>query len=138
MKVILLEDIKGKGKAGDIINVSDGYARNFLFPQKKALEGTKENLDSYKTKKAAKNHKMQMELDNAKKFAKEIDGMEIKMEAKSGENGKLFGSITVQDIANEIKIQKNIDIDKKKIGLKDNIKSVGVYEVNVKIYPNIS
>jgi len=138
MKVILLEDIKGKGKKGDIVNVSDGYARNFLFPSKKAQEANNQNITEAAQKKKALAHQKEVELKEARELAKLIKTLTVTMRAKSGDGGKLFGSITSKEIAAELKAQHNIDIDKKKIVLNDHIKVLGNYSVDIKLYPEVS
>ncbi len=138
MKVILLEDIKGKGKKGDIVTVSDGYARNFLFPGAKAQEANTQNVTTANQKKSATAHQKEMELTAARELAKKIKTLEITIKAKSGEAGRLFGSITSKEIASELKKQHGISIDKKKIVLNDHIKVLGNYSVNIKLYPGVS
>ncbi|MCR6516350.1 MAG: 50S ribosomal protein L9 [Clostridium sp.] len=137
MKVILLKDVKGKGKKGDVVNVSDGYARNFLFVKKLAEEATDNNLHILNNIKENERKQKLAELEAAQKLAEDLKGKEIKMTAKAGENGKLFGAITSKDIAGEIKKSYNVDIDKKKIVM-DTIKIAGGYEIEVKLYPNVS
>ncbi|MBU5592380.1 50S ribosomal protein L9 [Clostridium sp. MSJ-4] len=137
MKVILLGDVKGLGKKGEVVNASDGYARNFLFPKKLAQEATNENLHILNTKKENDRKKKLAEIEEAQKTANELKGKEIKMTAKTGENGRLFGAITSKDISELIKKQYGVDIDKKKLVM-DTIKQTGTYDVEVKIYPEIS
>lgn len=138
MKVILLEDIKGKGKKGDIVKVSDGYARNFLFPAKKAQEANAQNMTEANQKKKAKAHQKEVEYQEARELAKQIKALEVTIKAKSGEAGKLFGSITSKEIASELEAQHKIKVDKKKIVMKDNIKVLGSYTVDIKLYPKVS
>jgi len=138
MKVILLEDVKGKGKKGDIVNVSDGYARNFLFPGKKAIEANAQNLNDLKMKQAAEKNRKQHELEEAKRLAARLSGLEVKVKAKSGENGKLFGSVTNKEVADALKAQHNLTVDKKKIVMPDPIKTLGSFELEVKVYPDVS
>ncbi len=138
MKVILLEDIKGKGKKGDIVNVSDGYARNFLFPAKKAQEASNQNMTEAVQQKKAKAHQKEVELKEARDLAKQIKTLSVTISAKSGEAGKLFGSITSKEIVAELKAQHGIDIDKKKVVMSDHIKALGNYSVEIKLYPEVS
>lgn len=138
MKVILKADVKSVGKKGDIINASDGYARNFLFPKGLAVEATEGNLKSLKAIKVSEQKKKEEELKKAREFAKKIEGLAVSIKVKTGENGKLFGSITSKDIADELKKQFNIEIDKKKIIMEEAIKSAGTYNVEVKVYPDVA
>lgn len=137
MKVILLADVKGLGKKGDIVNASDGHARNFLFPRKLAQEATDANMNVLNQKKEADRRKKLAELEAAQKLADELKGKEVKIIGKSGDNGRLFGSITSKDIADELNKQYKVSIDKKKI-VTDTIRQLGTYEVEVKIYPEVS
>ncbi len=138
MKVILKADVKGTGKAGDLVNVSDGYARNFLFARKLAIEATTDALNDYKNKQDSKAHHAQMEVDNANEMKKLLDLKTITMKARAGSSGKLFGSITSKEICEEINRVFNISIDKRKIVLKSDIKNFGTYEIEVKLYTKIS
>lgn len=137
MKVILLKDVKGSGKKGDVINAADGYARNFLFPRKLAQEATDTSMHILQNQKEAERRKKLAEVEAAQKLAGELKGKEITLTVKSGENGRLFGSITGKDIADELNRQTGLDIDKKKI-VADNIRQLGSYEIEVKLYPEIS
>lgn len=137
MKVILLQDVKNVGKKGDVVNSSDGYARNYLFPRKLAEEATDSNLHVLNAKKETERRKKLAEIEAAQKLAGELKGKEIKIEAKSGENGKLFGAITSKDVAELIKKQYKIEVDKKKVVM-DTIKLAGTYEVEIKLYPEVS
>jgi len=137
MKVILLADIKGVGKKGEVVNASDGYARNFLFPRKLAQEATDSNMNVLNQKKEFERRKKLAELEEAQKVAENLKGKEVKIVTKSGENGRLFGSITSKDIADGLKAQHNVAVDKKKI-VADTIRQLGVYEIEVKIYPEVS
>ena len=137
MKVILLKDIKGTGKKGEVINASDGYARNFLFPKKLAEEANDANLHVLNQKNEAIRRKKLEETEAAQKLADELKGKELKITAKSGEGGRLFGAITSKDISSEIKKQFKVDIDKKKI-VTDSIRQLGNYEIELKIYPEVS
>ena len=137
MKVILLQDVKKIGKKGDVIEASDGYARNFLFPRKLAQEANDSNMHILNNKKENERKQKLAELEAAQKLAGELKGKEIKIKAKAGESGKLFGAITSKDVAELIKEQYKIEIDKKKIVM-DTIKLAGGYEIDVKLYPEVS
>jgi large subunit ribosomal protein L9 len=138
MKVILKQDVKGLGKKEDMVNVSDGYARNFLFPRGLAAEATANNINEMNTKKAAEKSRKERELAQAKELAKKVAGITVVIKSKSGENGKLFGSITSKDISDKLKSDFGFDIDKKKIVLPEPIKALGTTEVEVKLYPEVS
>ena len=137
MKVILLQDVKKLGKKGDVIEASDGYARNFLFPRKLAEEATANALHVVNAKKENERKKRLAELEAAQKLAGELKGKEVTINAKAGENGRLFGAITNKDIAEVINNKFNLTIDKKKIVM-DTIKVAGGYEIEVKLYPEVS
>ena len=137
MKVILLQDVKKIGKKGDVIEASDGYARNFLFPRKLAQEANDSNMHILNNKKENERKQKLAELEAAQKLAGELKGKEITIKAKTGESGKLFGAITSKDVAELIKEQYKIEIDKKKIVM-DTIKLAGGYEIDVKLYPEVS
>jgi large subunit ribosomal protein L9 len=137
MKVILLQDIKNMGKKGDVLEASDGYARNYLFPRKLAQEATAENLHIINQKKENERKKKLAEIEEAQALAEKLKGKEIKIVAKSGEHGRLFGAITNKDVADTIKKQYNIDIDKKKVVI-DTIKQIGMYDAEVKLYAEVS
>lgn len=138
MQIILKKDVKGAGKAGDVVKVSDGYARNRLIPGGFAVEATPSNLARIKREKA--NHEAQIALDKAEanQVKKVLEDKTIRLKTRVGEGGKLFGSITSMDIADAIKEQTRLDIDKKKIVLKKPIKEIGEHEVEVKLYTEIS
>lgn len=138
MKVILNQDIKGVGKKGEIINASDGYARNYLFPRKLANEATEGNMTELKEKKDSEKFRKDNEAQEARELAKKLNGLSVNFDVKAGENGRLFGSITSKDIAEKIKKQHGFDVDKKKIVLDEPIKAAGVYHIEVKIYPEIN
>ena len=138
MQVILLQDIKGTGKKGDLVNVSDGYANNFLIKKNLASPATKENINAAKMAQKAEAHKKQVELDDARALQNEINGKTVKMTVKVGENKKLFGSITAKEIAAALKKEHGYDVDKKKIILSEPIKDLGQYEVDVKVYANMT
>ena len=137
MKVILLQDVKQVGKKGDVIEASDGYARNFLFPRKLAQEANDSNMHILNNKKENERKEKLAQLEAAQKLAGELKGKEITIKAKTGESGKLFGAITSKDVAELIKAQYKIEIDKKKIVM-DTIKLAGGYEIDVKLYPEVS
>ncbi len=137
MKVILLKDVKGVGKKGDVINAADGYARNFLLPRKLAEEATDSNMHILNNQKEAERRKKLAEIEAAQQLAQKLKGKEVVLSVKSGENGRLFGSITGKDIADELNKQTNLNIDKKKVVI-DTIRQLGTYDVEVKLYPEIS
>lgn len=137
MKVILLENVSGKGKAGDIVTVSDGYARNFLFPRKLAQEATAGNLNAAKQKLKAREHKKAVDKQNAQDVAKELTDKTVTIKGKRGDGGKLFGAVTAKEIAAALKDQYGYDIDKKKFTV-PTIKEIGEYTVPVKLYAEVS
>lgn len=137
MKVILLQDIKGVGKKDEIINASDGYARNFLLPKKLAVEANNENISKLKAKNDSKAYKKSLEKEEAQKTVDKLKGILLKIPVKTGENGKVFGSITSKEIADNLKQQYKIEIDKKKIDLKEPIKVLGSFSVNIKLYEGV-
>lgn len=138
MKVILLNDVKGKGKKGQLVEVSDGYARNFLLPKNLAKEATKSAMNDFAGKEdAARFHKNQ-EIEAAKETAQKLEDKTVVLHAKAGDNGKLFGSITGQAIAEAIKMQLHVVVDKRKIVVGDGIKNIGTSSVEIKVYPEIS
>jgi len=138
MKVILNADVKGTGKKGEIVNVSDGYARNFLFPKKLATEATAANITAQETKLKAQEHKKKQEEEEARNLAAKIKQMEVKVAIRVGEGGKVYGSVNTQQIADALKVQHKLDMDKKKIVIKDTIKELGAHTVQLKLYANIS
>lgn len=138
MKVILKSDVKGSGKVGDLITVSDGYARNFLLKKGLAVEASAQAMNEKNNHDSSVAHKLELEILNAKEIAKIIDGKEIKIIAKAGANGRLFGAITTAEIANEINNTFKAEISKKKIVLKEDIKAYGDFSFDVKIYSGIS
>jgi large subunit ribosomal protein L9 len=138
VKVSLLKDIKGSGSKGDVINVSDGYARNYLFPRGLAIEATKANLNELKNKEKAEEKRKEQAAQEAREIADKLSDITLVIKAKSGENGKLFGSVTNKEIAQELKKQHKISIDRKKIVLDEPIKQLCEMEVDVKLYPEIS
>lgn len=137
MKVILLENIKGVGKKDEVINASDGYARNFLFPKNLALEATKDNMLKLQAKQDANQRKKNIEKEEAMKVATKMKEIVLKIEVKSGENGKIFGGVTSKEIAENLQKQYQMLIDKKKINLKETIKNLGIYTVEIKLYEGV-
>lgn len=137
MKIILLQDVKSLGKQGEIVNVSDGYARNFILPKKLGLEANAGNLNDLKLQKANDEKKAKELLEAAKELAKVMETKEVTVKMKAGEGGKTFGSISSKEIAAEAKKQCDLELDKKKIQLPEAIKALGVYEVNVKLHPKV-
>ena len=137
MKVILLQDVKGQGKKGDTVNVSDGYARNFLFPKKLAVEATNAALNDLKGKNEAFAYKKETELSEAKAMKEKLSGISVVITAKAGANGKLFGSVTNKDVAEALLNQHHVKIDKRRFEMED-IKQVGTVTVNVKLYPDVT
>ena len=138
MKVILKEDVKGVGKKEEMVEVSPGYARNFLLPKGLAVEASSENINIMNTKKAAEKARKDREFEDAKVLASKLEGKTVIIKAKAGENGKLFGSITSKDISDRIKEDLKLDVDKKKINLPDAIKTLGTKQVEIKVYPKVS
>ena len=137
MQVILTQYVKGQGKKGQMVNVSDGYARNFLFPKGLAQEATKSNINDLKGKKESLEYKIKTETDEAKAIAEKMTVIEVVLKAKAGDNGKLFGSITSKDVSDALTNQHHIKLDKKKFVLPDGIKSLGVTSVKVKLYTGV-
>ena len=136
MKVVLLQDVKGHGKKGELCNVSDGYARNFLFPKKLAVEADNGALNELKNREEAKAHHKQEEINAAKQTAALLDGKTVTITAKAGSGGRLFGSVTSKEIATEIKKSLGVEIDKKKMTAPD-IKNFGEYTAEIKLYQGI-
>ncbi len=137
MKVILLQDIKGIGKKDQIINASDGHAKNYLFPKKLAVPADKENMAKLESKKSSENHKKELEKEAAIKNKEEIAKITLKIATKCGENGRIFGSITSKEIAEKLNEQYKIQVDKKKIMLEEPIKNLGTTNVEIKLYEGI-
>jgi len=137
MKVILKQDVKGLGKSGEMVNVSDGYARNFLMPRGLASEANAQAMNELKNRELAEKHKREVELKAAQDAAKELDGKTVKVSAKAGQSGKLFGSVTSKEVAEVIKNDYGIEVDKRKITIED-IKNYGTYEAEVKIQSGVS
>ena len=138
MKVILTEDVKSLGKNGDIVNVNDGYARNFILKTNKGIEANAKNLNDLKLKKANDDKIAQEHYEAAVELGKKIEAGKIEVSIKTGEGGKAFGSVSSKEIAQEVKAQMNLEIDKKKVQLKDAIKALGTYEVPVKLHPKVT
>lgn len=132
MKVILLEDVKGSGKKGELINASDGYARNYLLPKKLAMEATPQTLNELKQKEAAKERRLALEKQAALDAAAAVRGKTVRITSAAGQNGKLFGSVTAAEVAEELKKQYGIEVDRRKIALESEIKAFGTYNAEVK------
>lgn len=137
MKIILLEDVKSLGKKDEIVEVSDGYARNMIIPKKKGLEATSKNLNNLKLKKKNEDKLAAMRLEEAKNLADEIAKQSVKLNIKIGSDGRSFGSISTKEITNAVKEQLNYDLDKKKMHLDTPIKSVGTFDVSIKLHPQV-
>jgi len=138
MKIILLEDVKGVGKKGETINASDGYAKNFILPKKLGVEATPANMNTLKLQKAAEDRRKAEELAAAKEMKEKLEALTVVIAVKTGDNGKLFGSVTNKEIAAELEKQHKIKIDKKKIVLADQIKMVGERHADVKLHPQVT
>ena len=138
MKVILLENVKSLGTKGEIVNVNDGYARNFILPKKLGVEATGKNLNDLKLQKNNEKKVAQENLDAAKELAAELSAGKVELAIKVGEGGRTFGSVSSKEIAVAVKDQMQLDIDKKKIQLKESIKSLGTHIVTVKLHPEVS
>lgn len=137
MKVILKSDIKGVGKKDQIINANDGYARNFLFPKNLAVEANNENLAKLKAKQDGESFHKAQELEQAKKQAEQIGRINVIIKVKAGENGKIFGGVTAKEIAEALKKEHKLDIDKKKINLQETIKTLGRFIVEIRLYEGV-
>lgn len=138
MKVILLQDVKSLGKKGEIVNVNDGYARNFILPKKLGAEATAKNLNDLKLQKNNEKKVAQENLDAAKELAADLAAGKVELAIKVGEGGRTFGSVSSKEIAAAVKDQMKLDVDKKKIVLKENIKTLGTHIVNVKLHPEVT
>ena len=138
MKMILLQDVKSVGKKGDLINASEGYAKNFLLPRKLAVEATKSNLNDYELKQKAEAKRKQEELEKAQATAKELEDKVVTIKVKTGGNGKLFGSVTNKEVAEEIVKQTKLDIDKKKVSIGDPIKMLGERTAVIMLHPKVT
>lgn len=137
MKVILTKDVKGQGKKDQVINVSDGYARNFLFPQKLAVPADAKMMNEIKNREAAEKHRIEVERAEAQKIAAALEGIQVKIYASSGADDRFYGSVTSKDIAEALEIQHGIVIDRRKLSLSDPIKAYGSYTVTAKLYGDI-
>lgn len=137
MKVILLEDVKSLGKKGEIVEVNDGYARNFILPKKKGVEADSKHLNDLKLQKKNDAKVAQEKLDDAKALSEELATKSITIKMDAGVEGKLFGSISTKDVANEAKKQLDLEFDKKKVVLPENIKQLGTYDVKIKLHPEV-
>lgn len=137
MKVILLKDIKGTGKKDQIIEASDGFARNYLFPRKLAVEASASNLNAIENAKSAQSHRKEVERQEAQELAKKMGDMAVEIAVRAGENGRLYGKVTNQEVADALKAKYGMDIDKRKITV-DAVKNVGETEAVIKLYPEIS
>lgn len=138
MKVVLTKDVKAQGKAGQIINVSDGYARNFLFPKGLAIEADAKALNEIKNREASEKHKIEVETAKANEIAQKLSQVSVKIPCQSGADSRLYGSVTSKDICDQLKKQHGIEVDKRKIQLSDAIKAYGTYTVEVKLYNGIT
>lgn len=138
MKVILTEDVKALGKKGDIVEVSDGYARNFILKKKKGLEANGKNLNDLKLKKANDDKIAQQQYEDAQALGKKLEAGKIEVAIKMGEGGKAFGSVSSKEIAEEVKAQLGLEIDKKKVQLKETIKTIGTHNVPIKLHPKVT
>lgn len=138
MKIILLQDDKNLGKKGDIIEANDGYARNYILPKKIGIEATNKNLNDLKLQKANEAKIAQELLDKSRDLAALLETKEVIVKIKAGEGGRTFGSVSSKEIAEELKKQTGIEIDKKKIQLKESLKNFGVYQVSIKLHPKVT
>lgn len=138
MKLILLEDVKKVGQKGDIVEVADGYGRNYLLPRKLAAEATVANLNTAKTNAENKARRLQREADEAKLLGAQLEKISVKVPVKIGKDGKLFGSVGGSDIAKALNIQNNLNVDKRKISLQGNVTGTGIYEAVVKLHPTVT
>jgi large subunit ribosomal protein L9 len=138
MEVILLQDVKSLGKKGEVVKVSDGYARNFILPKKLGLEATKQNLYELEQQKAAEAKRQKEILEEAQALAKKLEEITVKLSIKAGEGGKAFGSVSTKEISAAVKEQFGFDIDKKKLQLNDPIKNAGSFTVPVKLHPQVT
>ncbi|MBE7022175.1 MAG: 50S ribosomal protein L9 [Ruminococcaceae bacterium] len=138
MKVILTADVKGHGKKGEMVNASDGYARNYLLPKGLAIVADKTAVNEMESRKSSAAFHKEQERQQALELAEKLKECKVSFTAKAGENGKLFGSITAKDVAEQLKMQCHLVVDKKKIQLPDGIKSLGVTQVTIKVYPEIT
>ena len=138
MKVILKQDIKGVGKKDEVINANDGYARNFLFPKNLAVEANADNMAKLKAKKDGENFKKGKEKEEAIMQAEKIKNITLTLKVKAGENGKIFGGVTAKEISENLKLKHNIEVDKKKIVLNETIKTLGRFNIDIKLYEGVN
>lgn len=138
MEVILLQDVKTLGKKGDLVTVNEGYARNFILPKKLGVEATAKNKNDLKLQKANEEKQKQQILEEAQAFAKELEGKEVVVKIKVGNDGRTFGSVSTKEIAQAAKEQLGYDIDKKKMQLRDSIKNMGTFHVTIKLHPKVN
>ena len=138
MKVVLLQDVKSLGKKGELVNASDGYARNFLFPKKLAKEANAQAMNELKNAEESKAYKIKTDTENAEKTAERLNGKTVKIQAKAGINGKLFGKITAKEVAEQIKVQFGENIDKRKITIDGEIRAFGIYNADIKLYQGVN
>ena len=137
MKVILLENVKGVGKKDEIIKANDGYARNFLFPKNLAIEANSTNLSKLKSKQDSASFKKSEEKKNAEEMKEKLSKIVLKINVKAGENGKIFGGVTAKEISEQLKKQYNYNIDKKKIDIKETIKTIGMFTIDLKLFEGV-
>ena len=138
MKVVLLADVKGQGKKNQVVEVSDGYARNFLFPKKLAVEANATVMNNIKGQEAAKQHKIDVERANAKALAEKLTTLKVIFKVGSSADGRLYGSITAKDVAEKLAADHAVTVDKRKISMPENIKSYGSYDLDVKLYTDVA
>lgn len=138
MKVILKQDIKGVGRKNEVINASDGYARNFLFPKNLAVEANTENMNKLNMQNEAKQYKKDVEKEQAKEIAKKLETITLQIKVQAGENGRIFGSVSAKEITENLESQYKIKIDKKKVDLKEAIKTTGAKTVDVKLFEGVT
>lgn len=138
MKVVLLQDVKAQGKKDDIVEVSEGYARNFLFPKKLAIPADAKAINDIKNKKSSEAHKIELERVAAREIAEKLNQTTVKIVAEAGKDGKFYGAVTSKDIAEALKAQAKIEVDKRKVILDSPIKAFGTYKVDIKLYQEIS
>ena len=137
MKVTLKADIKGVGKKDEVVNASDGYARNFLFPKNLAVEANNENMSKLKAKQDSAKHQKGVEKEKAIEVADKLSKILLKIKVKAGENGKIFGGVSAKEIAQELSKEYKIEVDKKKIDLKETIKTLGIHNVDIKLFEGV-
>ncbi len=137
MKVILIADVKGQGKKNDVIEVSDGYAKNFLIPRKLAKPADAQSLNDVKVKEAARIYRIETEKKEAKELSEKLKTLVVEIQAPGGTDGRLYGSVTTKDVSEQLKKAHGIEIDKRKLVLNDPIKAYGTYEVEAKLYPEV-